>query len=51
MFQVKRKDNYEVVRNVYATKETELGELMLLTFSVTSWVWIPADEYVPIDFI
>lgn len=51
MFRVKRKDNFNIVREVFDTRETEDGELEFLTYGLTidSWYWIPADEYVPID--
>ncbi|MEH6945120.1 hypothetical protein [Bacillus sp. JJ722] len=50
MFKVKRFDNDKVVYTVYATQETPFGVLMFLVFTLGKWMWIPADEFVPIDY-
>jgi len=49
MFKVKRAENFNVVYTVYATKESPHDVLMFLVFTMGRWIWIPADEYVPVD--
>lgn len=50
MFQVKRKDNFEVVYTVYATKQNEHGIILFLVFTLGKWLWMPTDDFVPVDF-
>lgn len=50
MFEVKRHDNEKATYTVYAVKDNPYGSLMFLVFTVGRWMWIPASEYVPIDF-
>jgi len=50
MFQVKKLDNESIVKNIYDTKETDAGVMMFLTFDYGRWFWVPAEDYVPIDY-
>jgi hypothetical protein len=48
MFQVRLKDNVEVVYTVYATTVLENGMTRFLMFVIDRWLWMPAEDFIPV---